>query len=161
MAFTTLAHHVDVALLERAFKRLNPQSAPGVDRVTWRGYKENLESNLETLHDTLVTEPTVRKRWFAVSSRLPNPLPIDMLVGEGMVDEAEFGFIGFQFEDGFAVAPSLRRAIQEGTLRFRERDVYELIQGFRAAAMGLPFLAAPGCERSPIDAPFATTRRWG
>ncbi|MEE9471954.1 MAG: CoA-transferase [Gemmatimonadota bacterium] len=79
---------------------------------------------------------------------LPNPLPIDLLVGAGMVDEAEFGFIGFQFEDGFAVAPNMRRAIQEGTLRFRERDVYELIQGLRAAAMGLPFLAAPGCERS-------------
>ena len=79
---------------------------------------------------------------------LPNPLPIDLLVGAGMVDEAEFGFIGFQFEDGFAVAPNLRRAIQDGALRFRERDVYELIQGLRAAAMGLPFLAAPGCERS-------------
>ncbi len=56
MACTTLAHHVDVALLERAFERLNPQSAPGVDRVTWRAYKENLEANLDTLHDKLVTE---------------------------------------------------------------------------------------------------------
>lgn len=56
MAFTTLAHHLDVALLERAFQRLNPKSAPGVDRVTWRAYKENLEANLKTLHDKLVTE---------------------------------------------------------------------------------------------------------
>ena len=56
MACTTLAHHLDVAMLGRAFQRLNPQSAPGVDRVTWRAYKENLEANLETLHDTLVTE---------------------------------------------------------------------------------------------------------
>jgi retron-type reverse transcriptase len=56
MAFTTLAHHLDVAMLERAFQRLNPKSAPGVDRVTWRRYKENLETNLETLHDKLVTE---------------------------------------------------------------------------------------------------------
>ncbi len=56
MAFTTLAHHLDEAMLERAFRRINPKSAPGVDRVTWRAYKENLEANLETLHDTLVTE---------------------------------------------------------------------------------------------------------
>ncbi len=56
MAFTTLAHHLDVALLEHAFHRLNPQSAPGVDRVTWRRYKDNLETNLETLHEKLVTE---------------------------------------------------------------------------------------------------------
>ncbi len=56
MACTTLAHHLDVAMLGRAFFRLNPQSAAGVDRVTWRGYKEKLESNLETLHGKLVTE---------------------------------------------------------------------------------------------------------
>jgi hypothetical protein len=66
MAFTTLAHHLDVALLERAFQRLNPQSAPGVDRVTWRLYKENLETNLETLHEKLVNDtyspqPVVRR----------------------------------------------------------------------------------------------------
>ena len=46
MAFTTLAHHLDVAMLERAFKSLNPKSAPGVDRVTWQAYKANLETNL-------------------------------------------------------------------------------------------------------------------
>jgi hypothetical protein len=46
MACTTLAHHRDVAMLARAFKSLNPQSAPGVDRVTWPAYKANLETNL-------------------------------------------------------------------------------------------------------------------
>lgn len=46
MAFTTLAHHLDVAMLERAFRSLNPQSAPGVDRVTWQTYKANLETTL-------------------------------------------------------------------------------------------------------------------
>jgi retron-type reverse transcriptase len=56
MACTTLAHHQDVALLERAFQGLNPKSAQGVDRVTWRVYKETLEANLKTLHDKLVTE---------------------------------------------------------------------------------------------------------
>ncbi len=97
---------------------------------------------------TLVRELIRQERRGLRVVTLPNPLPIDLLVGAGMVDEAEFGFIGFQFEDGFAVAPNLRRAIQDGALSFKERDVYELIQGLRAAAMGLPFLAAPGCERS-------------
>ena len=46
MACTTLAHHLDVAMLERAFGSLNPPSAPGVDRVTWQTYKANLETNL-------------------------------------------------------------------------------------------------------------------
>jgi RNA-directed DNA polymerase len=66
MAFTTLAHHLDVAMLEDAFRRLTPRSAPGVDRVTWRTYKENLATNLETLHEKLVNDtycpqPVVRR----------------------------------------------------------------------------------------------------
>jgi len=66
MAFTTLAHHLDEAMLEDAFRRLNPRSAPGVDRVTWRTYKENLATTLETLHEKLVNDtycpqPVVRR----------------------------------------------------------------------------------------------------
>ena len=46
MAGTTLAHHLEVALLEWALKSLNPHSAPGVDRVTGQASKANLETNL-------------------------------------------------------------------------------------------------------------------
>jgi hypothetical protein len=35
-------------MLADAFRRLNPHSAPGADRVTGRRDKENLASNLET-----------------------------------------------------------------------------------------------------------------
>jgi len=50
MAFTTLAHHLDAAMLERAFWSLNPRSAPGLDRVTWQAYERDLALNLEGLH---------------------------------------------------------------------------------------------------------------
>ncbi|HEV8702021.1 MAG TPA: CoA-transferase [Candidatus Polarisedimenticolia bacterium] len=79
---------------------------------------------------------------------VPNPLPLDLLVAAGAVAEAEFGFIGFQCEDGFVVAPTVKTAIEKGALLYRERDVYEIVQGLRAAALGLPFLAAPGGEGS-------------
>jgi hypothetical protein len=46
MACTTLAHHLDVAMLERACGSLNPHSAPGVDRVTGQTYQATLEPNL-------------------------------------------------------------------------------------------------------------------
>jgi len=78
----------------------------------------------------------------------PNPVPLDLLVAAGAIAEAEFGFLGFQFEDGFVVAPTVRRAIETGTLRFRERDVYEIVQALRAGAQGVPFLPAPGGEGS-------------
>jgi group II intron reverse transcriptase/maturase len=66
MAFPTLAHHLDGARLEDAFRRLNPRSAPGVDRVTWRPDKENVATNLETFHEQLVNDtscpqPVVRR----------------------------------------------------------------------------------------------------
>jgi hypothetical protein len=54
MAFTTLAHHLAVAMRERACGSLNPHSAPGVDRVTWQTYKAKLETNLVALHAKLV-----------------------------------------------------------------------------------------------------------
>ena len=65
MKFYTLAHHLDVAVLERAFWSLNPKSAAGVDRVTWQQFKDDLESNLEVLHEKLVhrtyqPQPVVR-----------------------------------------------------------------------------------------------------
>jgi hypothetical protein len=46
MACTTLAHHLDVAMLARALKSLTPPRAPGVDRVTWPAYKAHLATNL-------------------------------------------------------------------------------------------------------------------
>ena len=66
MAFTTLAHHLDVAMLDRAFKSLNPKSAPGVDRVTWQMYQANLATHLAALHEKLVhgtycPQPVVRR----------------------------------------------------------------------------------------------------
>ncbi len=45
-ACTTLAHHVERAMLARAFGSLNPHRAPGVDRVTWQTSQANLATTL-------------------------------------------------------------------------------------------------------------------
>jgi acyl CoA:acetate/3-ketoacid CoA transferase alpha subunit/acyl CoA:acetate/3-ketoacid CoA transferase beta subunit len=81
----------------------------------------------------------------------PAPLPLDLLVGAGVVEEAQFGFIGFQYEDGFVVAPNVRRAVESGTISWRERDVFEIVQGLRAAAAGVEFLPAPGGEGTDYE----------
>jgi RNA-directed DNA polymerase len=49
--FTTLLHHVDVALLEQAYYWLKREAAPGVDGVTWAEYGEGLPDRLADLHD--------------------------------------------------------------------------------------------------------------
>jgi RNA-directed DNA polymerase len=51
--FTALFHHLDVAALERAFRRLRRKAAPGVDGVTVADYERDLESNLRALHGRL------------------------------------------------------------------------------------------------------------
>ena len=48
--FTALLHHVDVDRLQAAYRAINPRAAVGVDEVTWQGYGQDLEANLQDLH---------------------------------------------------------------------------------------------------------------
>ncbi len=49
----SLAHHLDVEALRRAYQGLRKEAAVGVDGVTKEQYGENLEANLEDLHRRL------------------------------------------------------------------------------------------------------------
>ena len=51
MAFTTLAHHIDIDWLHEAFRRTRKDGATGVDRQTAEEYAANLEANLRSLLD--------------------------------------------------------------------------------------------------------------
>ncbi len=48
--FTALLHHVDVFRLRVAYWEIRPKAAPGVDKVTWGSYGQDLENNLQDLH---------------------------------------------------------------------------------------------------------------
>ncbi len=47
--FTALLHHVDLSRLRAAFAATNPKATPGVDKVTWETYGQDLRTNLENL----------------------------------------------------------------------------------------------------------------
>src|SRR5947208_1633709 len=49
--FTTLLHHVTVALLKSSLLALKREASPGVDGVTWQAYATDLDARLEELHD--------------------------------------------------------------------------------------------------------------
>jgi len=51
MAFTTLAHHVDLEWLREAHGRTRKDGAAGVDRQSAEEYAANLETNLQSLLD--------------------------------------------------------------------------------------------------------------
>src|SRR6266699_1263388 len=123
MAFTTLAHHLDVAMLAHAFRSLNPQSAPGVDRVTWRTYKHHLETNLETLCEILVNgtdcpQPVVRRLIPKGGGKLrPLGLPAleDKIVAKAvaMLLEAIYEQYFCDFSYGFRPGRSPHHALHE------------------------------------------------
>ena len=65
MAFTTLAHHIDIDLLAEAFRRTRKDGAPGVDGQTAAQYAaqlgENLQRLLQRLKSNTYRAPPVRR----------------------------------------------------------------------------------------------------
>ena len=51
VAFTTLAHHIDMELLRTAYAATRKSGAPGIDGPTAAEYAEKLEENLRSLLD--------------------------------------------------------------------------------------------------------------
>jgi RNA-directed DNA polymerase len=49
----SLAHHLDVEALRRAYKRIRNNAAVGVDGMTKEAYGVNLQANLQDLHGRL------------------------------------------------------------------------------------------------------------
>jgi group II intron reverse transcriptase/maturase len=49
MTWTTLAHHIDVAWLEEAYRRTRKDGAVGVDGMTAQAYEQQLQENLSDL----------------------------------------------------------------------------------------------------------------
>ena len=49
--FTSLLHHVDLAMLRTAFYAMKRDAAPGVDGVTWQTYEQDLDRRIAALHE--------------------------------------------------------------------------------------------------------------
>ena len=49
VAFTTLAHHIDIDWLREAYRRTRKDGATGIDRQTADQYASNLDQNLRSL----------------------------------------------------------------------------------------------------------------
>ena len=105
--FTALLHHVDVAALERAFRRQRRAASPGIDRVTAEDYERNLEANLQRLHERVHSgqywPKPVRRTYIPKADGSLRPLGIPTLedkIVQGAVAEVlnavyEADFLGF------------------------------------------------------------------
>lgn len=107
--FTTLLHHVDVALLEQAYRWLKRDAAPGVDGTSWAEYGEGLAERLADLHDRVHrgsyrAQPS-RRTYIPKPDGRQRPLGIaaleDKIVQRAMVEVLnaiyEADFLGFSY----------------------------------------------------------------
>jgi RNA-directed DNA polymerase len=81
LAFTTLAHHIDIDLLREAYRRTRKDGAVGVDGTTASEYAANLEDNLLALLDRAKAgtycAPPVRRVYIPKGDgKKPRPLGI-------------------------------------------------------------------------------------
>ncbi len=82
---------------------------------------------------------------------LPNPLPAEILVAAGAAQKVEFLFAAITLDNRVRPMPAMKRAIEGGALDWAEHDGYRVVQRFRAAAMGLPFLPVPDADASAVS----------
>jgi RNA-directed DNA polymerase len=107
--FTALLHHVDLAALERAFRRQKRRASAGVDGITVADYEQNLEANLQDLcarvHTGRYRPQPVRRVYIPKADGGQRPLGVPTLedkIVQGAVAEVlsaiyEVDFLGFSY----------------------------------------------------------------
>jgi glutaconate CoA-transferase subunit A len=73
---------------------------------------------------------------------------LDILCRAGAATRARCGIVAM--EGNFGLAPSYRRAVEEGTLVLEEHACASLTAGLRAAAFGVPFMPCGGLHGSEL-----------
>lgn len=133
MVFTTLMHLVDVEFLREAFRRTRKDAAPGVDGVTAQEYAEDLDANLEALHERMRTgrykAPPVKRVWLDKEDGKKRPIGLpafeDKIVQRavamllGAVYEKDF----HDFSHGFRAGHSPHQALGEVRQQCLETNV--------------------------------------
>jgi RNA-directed DNA polymerase len=104
MAFTTLAHLIDVDLLREAYRRTRKDGAPGIDGVTAQEYAEHLEANLANLNERLRSgryrAPPVRRTYLDKEDGSQRPIGIPAFEDK-LVQRAVVMLLGAIYEQDF------------------------------------------------------------
>jgi group II intron reverse transcriptase/maturase len=131
--FTALLHHVDLSRLWAAYAVINPKAAPGVDRVTWDAYGQDLRENLEDLlgrvHSGAYRASPSRRVYIPKPDGRQRPLGIatleDKIVQRAVVEVlnavCEQDFLGFSY--GFRPGRSPHDALDALAVGITERKV--------------------------------------
>src|SRR5579875_2371316 len=131
--FTALLHHVDLSRLWAAYVAIIPKAAPGVDRVTWDAYGQDLRANLEDLlervHSGAYRARPSRRVYISKPDGRMRPLGIaaleDKIVQRAVVEVLnaiyEEDFLGFSY--GFRPGRKPHDALDALAVGISERKV--------------------------------------
>jgi RNA-directed DNA polymerase len=131
--FTALLHHVDLSRLWAAYVAINPAAAPGVDKVTWEAYGQDLRGNLEGLlsrvHSGAYRASPSRRVYIPKPDGRQRPLGIatleDKILQRALVEVLnavyEEDFLGFSY--GFRPGRSPHDALDALAVGITERKV--------------------------------------
>ena len=102
--FTTLAHRMDVNFLREAYTRLRKGSAPGLSGVTVKEYGQNLEANLQDLHERLKSQryeaPAIKRVWIDKDGGKKRPIGLSE-VEDKIVQKAVSMLISAVYDQDF------------------------------------------------------------
>ncbi len=141
MAFTTLAHHIDIEWLREAYRRTRKGGARGVDGQSADDYAKDLEANLQSLLDRAKSgtyrAPPVRRVHIPKGSRGSEARPIGIPTFEdkvlqrtvSMVLEAIYEQDFYSFSYGFRPGKSAHQALEalrQGTMEMRGGWILEV-----------------------------------
>src|SRR6266487_4993141 len=131
--FTALLHHVSLSRLRWAYWAVNPKAAPGADGVTWAAYGQDLEANLQDLHQRVQqgryrASPS-RRAYIPKADGRQRPLGIasleDKIVQRAVVEVLnavyEVDFLGFSY--GFRPGRSPHDALDALAVGIETRKV--------------------------------------
>jgi group II intron reverse transcriptase/maturase len=140
MAFTNLAHYIDMDWLHEAYRRTRKDAAAGIDGQTAEGYEQALESNLQSLLDRFKSgryrAPPVRRVYIPKGdgkSQRPIGIPTleDKILQRAVVMvleavyEQDFKDCSYGFRPGRSAHQALS-ALWEGLMEMRGGVVLEV-----------------------------------
>lgn len=104
LVFVSLAHRIDMSLLEKSFRQLRKNESTGVDRITAKVYAVNLDKNLYNLYQRLkrgqyVASP-VKRIWLDKEDGKIRPIGIPALEDK-IVQKAVATLMGIVYEPIF------------------------------------------------------------
>jgi RNA-directed DNA polymerase len=133
MVFNNVFHLIDCEFLREAYRQTRKSSAPGVDQVTAKQYAENLEANLQDLHervrDNRYVAPPVERVWIEKDDGKKRPIgkPCfeDKIVQRAvvMILEAIFDHDFYAFSHGFRKGHSQHQALDELREKCRKLNI--------------------------------------